>query len=121
MFVIFSLISEVLSRGGFFSVVFFSELMEKKVFCRRPGSAALLYVTIMGKGYSNYYEEKEAEEKEADLKTSKSPPAASTFFFRKLITLFEFAMFIFYIELKYSFAVQLSFNNSFPSINGNPI
>ena len=118
MFVIFSLISEVLSRGGFFSVVFFSELMEKKVFCRRPGSAALLYVTIMGKGYSNYY--KEAEE-EADLKTSKSPPAASTFFFRKLITLFEFAMFIFYIELKYSFAVQLSFNNSFPSINGNPI
>ena len=92
--------------------------MEKKVFCRRPGSAALLYVTIMGKGYSNYY--KEAEE-EADLKTSKSPPAASTFFFRKLITLFEFAMFIFYIELKYSFAVQLSFNNSFPSINGNPI
>ena len=77
MFVIFSLISEVLSRGGFFSVVFFSELMEKKVFCRRPGSAALLYVTIMGKGYSNYY--KEAEE-EADLKTSKSPPAASTFF-----------------------------------------
>ena len=79
--------------------------MEKKVFCRRPGSAALLYVTIMGKGYSNYY--KEAEE-EADLKTSKSPPAASTFFFRKLITLFEFAMFIFYIELKYSSAVQLS-------------
>ena len=77
MFVIFSLISEVLSRGVFFSVVFFSELMEKKVFCRRPGSAALLYVTIMGKGYSNYY--KEAEE-EADLKTSKSPPAASTFF-----------------------------------------
>ena len=78
MFVIFSLISEVLSRGVFFSVVFFSELMEKKVFCRRPGSAALLYVTIMGKGYSNYYY-KEAEE-EADLKTSKSPPAASTFF-----------------------------------------